>query len=115
MPYVDLAGNDITDDTSWQRSRNQQANWETVNQLVALRTLPENINDPVYNVDSATWSFSFEIPDISAIGTADNMFYFIECDCTGVPMISGLCESVDTGTFLQSQAADPNIWFNRLR
>ena len=38
IPFRDAAGNTITDLESWTRSRNQQRNWETITQILGLRT-----------------------------------------------------------------------------
>ena len=53
----DKTGQTITTHKDWQKSRNQQCNWETVNQVISLRTLPERISTPVYDSATATWSF----------------------------------------------------------
>ena len=38
VPYVDQAGQEIVDQATWNRSRNQQRNWETLTQILGLRT-----------------------------------------------------------------------------
>jgi nucleoside-diphosphate-sugar epimerase len=43
IPFIDHAGHKITDSDSWNRARNQQRNWETLTQLIQLRTQIDNI------------------------------------------------------------------------
>ena len=38
VPFRDHAGNVITDESDWGRARNQQRNWETLTQILGLRT-----------------------------------------------------------------------------
>ena len=51
MPYADNAGAKILDIGSWNRSRNQQRNWETITQLISLRTQVDNLQQPVKTQD----------------------------------------------------------------
>lgn len=115
LPYVDNSGTSIVDSVSWSRSRSQQSNWETINQLLALRTLPENITDPILHINSnAEWSFTFEIPDLSAFGNTADTFYFLKNDCAGVPMIVGLGETIIDNVVIQTHGSEPNTWFSLL-
>ena len=36
LPFTDQLGQQVTDISSWVRSRNQQRNWETIMQLIGL-------------------------------------------------------------------------------
>ena len=47
MPYSDAAGQVIRDQVTWNRSRNQQRNWETLQQILSLRTQIMQITVPV--------------------------------------------------------------------
>jgi len=38
VPFEDSAGNTIANQHDWMFARNQQRNWETLNQLISLRT-----------------------------------------------------------------------------
>jgi len=110
IPFVDSAGQQIVDDMTWNRSRNQQNNWETVNQIIQLRTLTENISDPLRQDN--TWSFEFDVADPSAVGTLNDPVEFLKRDCNGVPMNTGLDESKIQDSVLKSQGDDANIWFD---
>jgi len=97
-------------DPGINRRRNQQRNWETINQLISLRTLPENITDPVHDPMLGVWSFSFDVPDPSAI-TDLQALDMLEHDCQGVPMILGLNEYNDHSPILVVDGDGTNLWF----
>lgn len=112
LPYTDRSGTDITDLASWTRSRSQQSNWETINQLLSLRTLPEYITEPIFDQEQSAWSFTFEIPDMAAVGNDADNFYFLKNDCVGVPMVTGLAETANNGVVIQPWGPDQNTWFS---
>jgi len=97
MPFKDATGKIITNQTEWLRARNQQRNWETINQIISLRCLPENISPPrkVTEASVTRWSFDFEIEDLSPIGTDHEPMRYLVMDCKDVPMIVGLEEMPD--------------------
>jgi hypothetical protein len=106
MPFQDASGTLITDIESWNRSRNQQRNWETVTQLISLRTqvndlmVPGRIND--------CWQFEFEVDNENLFHDNNDPLAVLKEDCAGVPMLTGLNESTQTsGQFV----VDQNIWF----
>jgi hypothetical protein len=107
MPFNDDNGTVVSDTQSWNRSRNQQRNWETINQLIALRTLPEDISVPQRQGD--TWTFSFCIPGTSSALDIDLQSLLDDCD--GVPMITGLDEQPDIEGILITKGSKANIWF----
>ena len=106
MPFFDEAGTRITDVESWNRSRNQQRNWETVTQLISLRTQVNNLIVPT-QIDGQ-WQFEFEVDNENLFSTDTDPLNILKEDCTGVPMLTGLNESAVDSVFL---AADKNIWF----
>lgn len=109
LPGRDDTGSEIVDQDSWHRSRNQQRNWETVNQLISLRTLPENIGLPVKDGD--VWWFEFDVPSLDAVSD-DTPLGALLADCDGVPMILGLDESQDIDAILTCHGDRANIWFD---
>jgi hypothetical protein len=113
LPFQDQAGQDIDTESAWVRSRNQQRNWETLNQIMALRTLPENISSPVRQESEQghTWQFEFDVPDLSAVSEGDAALSLLLQDCEAVPMITGLSESADLEPVLRTRGAAANIWF----
>jgi hypothetical protein len=106
MPYQDQAGTKITDVESWNRSRNQQRNWETVTQLISLRTQVDNLKTPVKIQDQ--WQFEFEVENENLFISGVDALAVLKADCNGVPMLTGLNESASTGTVLKTNT---NIWF----
>jgi len=94
VPLVDDAGVTISDETQWHRSRNQQRNWETINQIISLRTLPSNISSPQRqrNQGQIFWHFEFEIERESDFSAHGDRLSALKRDCEGVPMIIGLDE-----------------------
>jgi hypothetical protein len=106
LPFVSNNNQLISTQAQWQHARNQQRNWETVNQIIALRCLPEHITAPV--AQDQHWQFKFDIPDISAVSTAHNHTGLLEQDADDVPMIVGLGEAVSAINVLKPGV---NIWF----
>ena len=110
MPYQDHAGCCITDTESWNRSRNQQRNWETVTQLISLRTQVVDLTNPVLINDRWTFEFVVDIENLFTNGS--DPLAVLKSDCAGVPMLTGLNESGNTGMVL---AVDSNIWFTLIK
>jgi len=106
MPYQDRAGTKIADSEQWNRSRNQQRNWETVTQLISLRTQVTSLTEPKKINDC--WQFEFEVENENLFTVAADKLAVLKEDCNGVPMLTGLNESAETGTVL---TVDTNIWF----
>jgi len=111
IPFNDRAGRAVTDQRSWNYSRNQQRNWETLNQLISLRTQPVSI---MYLGDTAgTWSFEFEVESdliYSETGQQQDISGLVT-ECDGVPMVTGLDETHTQETVLITQGRGQNIWF----
>jgi len=98
IPITTTQGLLVADQGAWIRARNQQRNWETINQIISLRTLPFNITEPVNREDA--WHFSFEVDQISTVSTESDAVGLLNQDSAGVPMIVGLGEISDIGTVL---------------
>jgi len=112
IPCRDNNGHEIRDAAAWTRARNQQRNWDTINQIISLRSLPENISDPkkMSNNRGIFWQFNFDIIDPAAVGTVDDPVSLLRADCQSVPMIVGLDEDADIGQTLEP-GPDGNIDF----
>jgi hypothetical protein len=108
LPFKDEAGQTIDDLTAWNRARNQQRNWETLNQLISLRVLPEDISDPVRDGDC--WAFEFSINSLETVSSLDKPLSLLIHDCQDVPMILGLDENNQVVT-LTATGDNPNITF----
>ena len=113
LPFTDQAGREIMTPEQWHHSRNQQRNWDTVNQLLSLRSLPHSISASQLQDkgDVKIWEFEFLVDHEDALAEGDNVFGALEQDCQGVPMITGLGETPG-----QTQVLDPgsNIGFLKL-
>ena len=110
IPFRDATGRVINDLTTWQRARNQQRNWETMNQIISLRVLPQNISLPVLSCRDGIkyWTFDFEIDQSAALEIDGDPVGELKRDSYGVPMIAGLDES----TLEQSTLVpDINVFF----
>lgn len=116
LPFQDQAGQAVATDHDWVRSRNQQRNWETLNQILALRTLPENTTVPEHQDTNRgrEWRFEFEIPSISSISEGDRPMGLLMHDCEAVPMITGLTETAPLQPELRTQEPGANIWFEMI-
>ena len=106
MPFTDQAGSKITDVAQWNRSRNQQRNWETVTQLISLRTQVDNLKEPQLINDR--WCFEFEVENQNLFTSGIDQLSVLKADCAGVPMLVGLNESAQIGTVL---SVGTNVWF----
>jgi hypothetical protein len=109
--FVDRAGQTIKDQRSWDRARNQQRNWETLTQLISLRTQVD-LSSPLYK--NKSWKFEFEFE-------AENLFWkdndpvgILKDDCNGVPMLLGLTEKDTLQPFLVTNGPGQNIWFETI-
>ena len=101
-PFRDDSGALIDSDDAWNRARNQQRNWETINQLISLRSLPYNISTPVRveTVDGPEWQFEFTVDKISELCVDTNDLAALKQDCRGVPMLHHLTERKDVAPIL---------------
>ena len=111
VPFSDRVGREIHDLQSWNYARNQQRNWETLTQLISLRTQPISVTSLGH--DSGVWSFEFEVESgfVYSVSGQENDISGLTNECAGVPMITGLSETLTEETVLITQGADQNIWF----
>ena len=110
IPFWDRAGQHITNDSTWNRSRNQQRNWETLTQLIGLRTQVTELTDPV-RINHA-WEFEFATETADVYGTAEDPTLILRNDCAGVPMIVNLEDCNAMIAELVVDGTEQNIWFN---
>lgn len=112
VPFKDRASQLITDQETWNRSRNQQRNWETLLQVLGLRTQPNILVEPYCR--DGVWYFEFEtasegIYDIP--GNTDPVAGLLQ-DCSEVPMVLNLDEQNTVKPVLCISGPSQNIWFN---
>jgi hypothetical protein len=111
MPYTDTAGQVIRDQTTWNCSRNQQRNWETLQQILSLRTQIMKITLPVTDQTGTRWMFEFETDTAGAFGPDDDATVILRQDAAGVPMLRELNNQPDLDPFLVTTGPGQNIWF----
>lgn len=109
IPFTDQAGKTITDLASWHRSRNQQRNWETLMQIISLRTQPQDITRPMHN--NGVWEFEFVGEANGVYSTIDDPVGGLKQDCHGVPMVVNLNEQAGVTPTLVVDGNNQNIWF----
>lgn len=109
VPFNDRAGQQIINETAWNRARNQQRNWETLTQLISLRTQVNELTDPV-KIDGV-WQFEFATETVDVYGTPDDPTLVLRNDAAGVPMLVIWDNNQITAQELVIDGADQNIWF----
>lgn len=114
IPYQDCAGQMVNNHPDWNRSRNQQRNYETLLQIFGLRTQPQEITQPV--CDHKVWQFTFESENEGVFGVHNNPdpLAGLLIDCEGVPMILNLTEQSSLAPVLTTQGPQQNIWFETI-
>jgi hypothetical protein len=108
IPFTDRAGNSIVNELSWNRARNQQRNWETLTQIISLRTqvdltLPEKFD--------GAWEFEFTTETPDAYGPPDDPTSILKADAAGVPMLLTHSTGEITTVELIVDGPEQNIWF----
>lgn len=109
LPFVDGAGNQITDQAAWSSARNQQRNLETISQILQLRTQIFEVTDPIESNGYWTFDFFVEFDGIYQLGL--DTFGILKQDCEGVPMLTGLKEKYTVTPMLTTSGSQQNIWF----
>ena len=111
MPFRDRAGQEICDTESWNRSRNQQRNWETITQILGLRTQLFDLTDPVLDITGTRWMFEFETESEGIYGPDTDPVQILREDAAGVPMLRELNNDPDIDPYLVTSGPRQNIWF----
>lgn len=109
------------------KQRSQQINLETLLQVIGLRCQPEHITDPkciediaiywgkIYNTEKIKmWHFTFVIEHSATFLLDGDILGNLKVDCIGVPMITGLDESVELSKTLDLSSEYKNIHFEVL-
>jgi hypothetical protein len=114
IPYQDRAGQMVNNHQDWNRSRNQQRNYETLLQIFGLRTQPQEITQP--ECRDSVWQFSFESENEGVFGVhhSTDPLAGLKIDCEGVPMMLNLTETSSTVPVLTTQGPQQNIWFDAI-
>lgn len=95
----------------WNRARNQQRNWETITQILSLRTQLFGLTDPVQDITGKRWMFEFETESSGVYGPEDDPVSVLRGDAEGVPMLRELNNNPDIDAVLVTSGPRQNIWF----
>jgi hypothetical protein len=120
-------GNDMT---NWLMRRNTQCNFDTLLQVISLRSQPEIIKVPhkidlteeyiskfgflySFNPDQveSLWRFEFEVQHTSVFEDGIESFGSLYKDCEGVPMILLDGQNENIPKFLNSSPELRNVYF----
>jgi hypothetical protein len=110
VPFQNRAGLTVTDVTDWNRSRNQQRNWETVNQIIGMRT--QIVDSTLPARSGSSWSFEFETETPGVYGTPDDPVAVLYTDADGVPMIVDLDNHRELAPYMIVSGPEQNVWFS---
>lgn len=112
VPFVDRIGQRITDQMEWNKSRNQQRNWETLLQIIGLRTQPQDLTIPVHS--NGVWEFEFksESEGVFEIYGNPDPLAGLKQDFDGVPMMLNLSEQPEIASTICVDGPGQNIWFS---
>jgi len=119
FPMADKHGNSIQNEKEWVQARNQQRNWETIIQIVSLRAQPLRIIGPRKvsvkwknsDKDVNAWKINFEVEHTSVFYSKNNELGALIDDAEGVPMLTGLGESVKLEPYLILSNSLVNTYF----
>jgi hypothetical protein len=106
-------------DDTWLLKRNTQCNFDTILQVISLRSQPEVIKYPERNIGDPKcfgstvktdhhWTFDFEIQHASVFENGIQPLGGLYADCNGVPMIK-IPENISS--FLNTSDEMKNIHF----
>ena len=111
IPFVDRAGQTVSNQQDWNHSRNQQRNWETLLQIISLRTQPIDLTVPVKK--NAEWEFEFDSESEGVFEMHGNLdpLAGLKQDCEGVPMMLNLTEQPSMTPTIATSGDNQNIWF----
>lgn len=122
-------GNDIE---TWVTQRNTQCNFDTVLQVISLRSQPDIIKNPIkiqvtpdllnnfgfmyHGIEDEIycWRFEFEVYHVSVFDDNLSQFGALYNDCHGVPMIRDTTSTFDITPFLDVSAELKNIHFEEV-
>lgn len=109
-PCTDRSGTIISCAATWNTSRNRQRNWETLQQIIGLRTQISHITDPVTDAGGTRWMFEFDTDTAGAFGSDSDATAVLRADADGVPMLT---QPQDTAmdACLRTRGPRENIWF----
>ena len=88
LPFDDREGQVIDDEITWNRSRNQQRNWETILQIIGLYTQAQDITSTEHV--KGKWQFEFSTDFDDVFSERGDPLGLLKTACRGVPMFYDL-------------------------
>lgn len=104
VPFRDHAGQLVTNQATWLKSRNQQRNWETLMQLISLYTQPLRVSK--VRMHNQQWQFDFDADTQDVFRIKEDPVGRLRQACDGVPVINYVEQEITT-----LLRPDVNIWF----
>ena len=109
------------DHKTWVYQRNTQINFDTIVQIISLRSQPENISTPIqleikedfFNLGKPIigWMFNFEVRSVSVYSNGNDELIYLKQDVSDVPMLICGTEYVNLVNFLSIEKPMKNIHF----
>lgn len=118
------------DPTTFNKQRSQQSNFETILQIIGMRSQPEDISEStkyeitltgdsswgyVYTKNkskkAAAWRFDFSVSHSNVFNNGIQELGNLIQDCAGVPMIVGLDETIKLSNQINTDDELRNIYF----
>jgi len=112
VPFRDQFNQLIEDERSWNFSRNQQRNWETITQLIGMRSQIFELSSPEKKDD--IWYFEFAVETPGVFGPLEDPFRDLKNDCDTVPMLVELSNKKDLSDVIVTSGDKQNVWFRQL-
>ena len=112
IPFVDRTGQKVSSQADWNHSRNQQRNWETLLQIISLRTQPTDLTVPVHKDGAWEFEFKSESEGVFEIYGDSDPLAGLKVDCEGVPMMLNLKEQPSLSPTITTSGSSQNIWFS---
>ena len=124
--FFDNAHQIVNDKISWERSRNQQRNWDTLVQLISMITQPiilqqskllqeENLKKYHfgYSGKSNVWQFSITSEHVDIFDSPLVVGGRLKEICHKIPIITGLLESIDFEISMFDTTNNVNLYFEK--
>ena len=125
---INVRGKNVGDDSlHFNKKRNQQSNFDTILQVINMRSQPEEISTPQFSLQLSDdkwgylitetqqkipiWSFYFSVWHKSVFDNGIEELGYLIQDCQGVPMINKLDEWEKLSNKLDTTDALRNIYF----
>ena len=114
IPFTDRAGQLISNQAAWHRSRNQQRNWETLMQVIGLKTQPLNVTKPIHKEHAWEFEFVAEAEGVFSITDNTDPVAGLKQDFDGVPIMVDLNEKSGVVSTVTTHGPDQNIWLDTI-